>query len=65
MYWVARLEDERSHHFMEVLVEDCPRTEAERLVQRQNLKFAEDYSRPLYKLVSLDRYRNNGKLADG
>lgn len=64
MYWVARLEDKTSHHFMNVMIQDCPYEEAERLAQRQNLKFAEDYSRALYELKSITRYKNNGDLAE-
>lgn len=63
MYWIARLEDPKSRHWMEVTIQDCTRNEAERLAQRQNLKFAEDYERPLYVLKSLERYKNNGEIS--
>lgn len=58
MFWIARLEAENSNHWMQVHIQDCTREEAERLAQRQNLKFAEDYDRPLYTLVSLERVKN-------
>ena len=52
-YWQARLE--LGNEYMEISIQDCPRKEAKRLAQRQNQKFAEDYDRPLYHLVSLER----------
>lgn len=64
MYWVAKLVDPKSHHFMNVMIQDCPYEEAERLAQRQNLKFSEDEGRPLYVLKSINRYKNNGDLAE-
>lgn len=63
MYWIARLESGTDHHYMNVTIQDCPYSEAERLAQRQNLKYSEDLDRPMYKLVSLVRYTNSGKVA--
>jgi hypothetical protein len=54
-FWEARLEDEKSHHWMIVQIQKCSEEEARQLAWRQNLLFAENYERDPYVLVSLEK----------
>jgi hypothetical protein len=56
-YWQARLEDEKTNHFMVVQINACPEEEAYELAERQNQLFAVNYNRDPYVLRSMEKMR--------
>lgn len=57
MHWEAILRAKDSNHYMRVLIQYCPEDEARQLAERQNLLFAENYSREPYVLESIKKVR--------